>query len=411
MEARRSVDLSGLPVKYDGNIDWVHSIGKTIPFTYEEISGDALITEYHYPVVTLVYGDNAIQVKTYILRHNGNWNAAKLAGRENGKVIWNYEIGQVLESQNNGKLLITDRFVQTHYPTKNGRQYTNHIKCYKYHCMLCGYDGEAKAAMLVSKQQGCPVCSGREVMRGVNDMWTTNPHIAKLLLNPKDGYTHSRYSSAYLYWKCPSCGNPVYHKSVSNVFKHGLVCKLCSDHISYPNKFISSLLQVLSIVYISEHSFPWSKNPEDPISKTKVYDFYLPDYNLILEAHGIQHYQENGLSKKRSLEEEQANDECKKRLALQNGYNFMAIDCRVSDPNFIFTNLIKEGFFCAIGIDPAAVCLQDVSSLAEKSYVVECYHMWKSGKSIEDLMAFFHKSKSTIQNYIKRYEKISNKEE
>ena len=411
MEAKRSVDLSGLPLKSDGNIDWVNSVGLHIPFTYEEVFGDALITDYHYPTVTLTYGSNTIKVKTYNLRYNKCWGAAKLAGRESGQVIWNYEIGDILEDQNNGKLLITDRFVKTRFPTKNGKKYTNHIKRYRYRCLICGYDGECTAAMLISKKQGCPVCSGREVMRGVNDMWTINPRIAKLLLNPEDGYTHAGNCNVYLDWKCPSCGNAVRHKSVHNVCSHGLVCKLCSDHISYPNKFISSLLTKMNVKYISECSFPWSKNLEDAISKTKVYDFYLPDYRLIIEANGIQHYQENNLLRNRTLEDEQKNDEIKKELALQNGYKFLAIDCRVSDPSFIFSQMINEGFFDIVCINPMSVCLQDVASAAEKSYVVECYRMWESGKSIEELMAHFHKCKPTIQNYIKRYEKMLNKEE
>ena len=37
-------------------------------------------------------------------------------------------------------------------------------------------------------KSGCPVCTNRVIVRGINDLWTTHPHIAKLLTNQNEGY-------------------------------------------------------------------------------------------------------------------------------------------------------------------------------------------------------------------------------
>lgn len=49
----------------------------------------------------------------------------------------------------------------------------------------------------------CPVCSGRQVVRGINDLWTTHPELACRLLNKEDGHKYSFGSNRILKWKCP----------------------------------------------------------------------------------------------------------------------------------------------------------------------------------------------------------------
>lgn len=50
-------------------------------------------------------------------------------------------------------------------------------------------------AVNVLNRGSCPVCSGRMVLVGYNDLWTVRPDVAKLLKNPEDGYKYTEYSN------------------------------------------------------------------------------------------------------------------------------------------------------------------------------------------------------------------------
>lgn len=108
------------------------------------------------------------------------------------------------------------------------------------------------------------------VVKGKNDLWTTHPEIAKLLLNEDDGYTLSKESHKKADFKCPNCGVVIRNKHVKAVVKYGLKCPNCSDGISYPEKFVSCLLDFLNVAYIRDAAAHWSGD--------KRYDFYIEKY-------------------------------------------------------------------------------------------------------------------------------------
>lgn len=93
---------------------------------------------------------------------------------------------------------------------------------------------------------GCPFCAGNAVLKGYNDLWTTNPEVASMLKNPDDGYRLSKGSHQKTDWICPECGMPK-NTSPKQVMSYGLACSRCSDGISYPNRLIVALLSQLSI--------------------------------------------------------------------------------------------------------------------------------------------------------------------
>ena len=129
--------------------------------------------------------------------------------------------------------------------------------------------------------------------------------VVEHLKKGKDNTRHYRI-------KCLDCYNE-YNRSEGHLKERGVKCPCCGDGVSYPNKFITSLLLQLKCSFKREHIF-------DEI-KDKRYDFYIHDSNSIVEVHGKQHYNENGFGKYggRTLDEEQSNDELKKELALSIG--------------------------------------------------------------------------------------------
>lgn len=56
-------------------------------------------------------------------------------------------------------------------------------KFYNYTCKICTYRDE-RAESEFKQGKRCPVCAGKKVLIGYNDLWTTHPEVAKLLKDP-----------------------------------------------------------------------------------------------------------------------------------------------------------------------------------------------------------------------------------
>ena len=71
-------------------------------------------------------------------------------------------------------------------------------------CLVCGHEWKVFPSSLTGKKHsGCPMCNGGTdtVVVGKNDMWTTNPELAKLLADPNDGYKYTQRTSKKVKWK------------------------------------------------------------------------------------------------------------------------------------------------------------------------------------------------------------------
>lgn len=258
---------------------------------------------------------------------------------------------------------------------------------------------EMRPRAIIDKQ-GCPYCSGNKLLIGYNDCWTTRPDIAIWLKNPEDGYSHFCQSHKNVYWICPNCKTEIY-KSFHQVASYGLACHVCGDGISYPEKIVMSILNQLGIDYLYNKSYSWSNK--------KQYDFYLYNYNTIIETHGEQHYShgfsciksKNKGEKKRTLREEQANDIYKKELALSNGINhYIELDCRKSELHYIKNSvLISElnNLFNLSNIDWIK-CESD----ARKTLYSDILNCWNEGiKNTVDIAQLLNLNRHTVQKYLK----------
>lgn len=134
----------------------------------------------------------------------------------------------------------------------------------------------------LKKGVGCPVCSKKKIVSGINDFATTHPTLMCYLKNKNDGHENFYGSAKKTIVKCPICG---YEKEMSfnALTEKGFSCPLCSDGISFGEKYVSSMLSQINIKYESQKTFEWAEN--------KRYDFYLQEHNMIIEVHGLQHYE------------------------------------------------------------------------------------------------------------------------
>ena len=225
--------------------------------------------------------------------------------------------------------------------------------------------------------QGCAVCRGLQVKRGVNDLATTHPHYVKYFVNINDTHTYTYSSSKKVKMKCIDCGHTKTMK-INTLAHQGFPCSLCSDGVSYPEKLMSSILTKLNIEFTKQMSYDNGEHR---------YDFYLCDYSAIIETHGRQHYEQTKRKGARTLEEEQENDRYKRELANKNGIlneNYHEIDCRYSTLEWCRPNIEQA---LSNYIDMSILTDEDWKQAdiqAQKSLKIEVCKYWNGGKEADN---------------------------
>ena len=73
-------------------------------------------------------------------------------------------------------------------------------------------DSDRKIKMQIEENSlkngnGCSCCYGRTVVKGINDISTTNPEMVKYFVNIEDAYTHTYCSNEKVLMRCPNCNN------------------------------------------------------------------------------------------------------------------------------------------------------------------------------------------------------------
>ena len=277
--------------------------------------------------------------------------------------------------------------------------YTGEWNCIKCKCKIDGYEWETIPYRLRKATVGCPVCLNQVVLLGINDMWTTNPELAKLLANPEDGYKYTQCSNKKVDWKCPNCGNIIKDRYINNIKNQGLHCNKCSDGISYPEKIMISVLNQLNVKFntqLNKSTFVWC-------TKYK-YDFYVPSINCIIETHGIQHYEQS--PRGRSLDEEQENDKFKEKLAKENGINnYIVIDARYSDLEYIKNNILNSKLSQVFDLSNINWKLCYEFTLTNLIKYVCC--IWNNiTHNILEIVKMTNLARNTITNYLKTGSKL-----
>ena len=192
---------------------------------------------------------------------------------------------------------------------------------------------------------------------------------------------------------CPNCGR---QKDISpnRLFRtHSLGC-ICSDGVSYPNKFIYALLNQLGVMYSPEHTFKWSDK--------KRYDVYISTLNCIIENHGEQHYYNSFTHlDSRTLEEEQTNDKYKLELALKNGIEqYIVLDCRESNVNWL-KNSILNSILSKI-FDLSEIDWVKCHEFACSNLINIAADLWNEGMGVYTIVKEMNISDNTVVRYLKQ---------
>jgi hypothetical protein len=262
---------------------------------------------------------------------NFKYNHSYIYNSNKQKIEFKVNIGTTFED-NDRNIVITDRKFE---PTIVGSGWTNNRKMYRYHCNKCGWnDGWIMESCLVNQKQGCSCCKGRTTVQGINDIATTHPHLIKYFVNKNEPYMHGKGNHKRTLMKCPNCG---YEKemTIKDMVAFGFSCNRCGDGVSYPNKFMFSLLSQLGVDFMCEYSPDWIK--------PKRYDFYIPSLNLIIEMDGgIGHGKKVYSNSKISPEECRLIDKLKDDLAFQNDIIIIRIDSCQSNKEYIKDKILNS---------------------------------------------------------------------
>ena len=132
----------------------------------------------------------------------------------------------------------------------------------------------------ISKKQGCPQCAillrKELITKTFQEMIIT----AKNIHQDRYTYIENSYSNGYSHMTiiCPIHGD---FKQTPNNHLQGHGCPSC---VFKNQSIVAEVLCTLNIKYLTEYKLSIGNK-----RKYKV-DFYLPDYNLIIEYNGEQHY-------------------------------------------------------------------------------------------------------------------------
>ena len=246
----------------------------------------------------------------------------------------------------------------------------------------------------------CNYCRGQHNIHYKDSLAYRYPNIAKMIaikengLTFEDCYNIAPYSNKKFYFKCLDC-NKISNKRLGKVISRGYSCDFCSDGLPITEKFMANILKQLDedfITQLNKLNFEWCGYFK--------YDFYLPKYNMIIETHGLQHYEDTTGTWNVSLFKTQMNDLFKYKCAKNHVDNYIVIDCRYSELEWMKENIIKElnGYFDLSNIDWELAWEESQNSLC-----IKAWELWNNGiQDIKEISKILKLSQKTITRYLKR---------
>jgi len=173
------------------------------------------------------------------------------------------------------------------HPTKNGSLTPFDVTCgnTKKVWWKCdkGHEWEANIASRNSGK-GCSICKG-QIPSNENNFLACSPKLCEewnYEKNDKKPEKYTPHSGLPVWWICKDCGyeweTPIHERSKGNG------CPQC--RMSKGEKRIKEILDLYNIYYIPQKTF----NGLIGLGYGNLsYDFYLPDYNLLIEYQGEMH--------------------------------------------------------------------------------------------------------------------------
>lgn len=149
-------------------------------------------------------------------------------------------------------------------------------------CAKCDFSWQSKIANRTILQRGCPCCANLIVVKGINDLATTNPNWVKEWypykntdITPNDVVAGSKRK---IWWLCPK--GHAYQSSLLHK-KHGTNCPVCysSRQTSFAEQCVYYYIKKLYPDAISRYKAEWLEKME--------LDIFIPSINYAIEYDGL----------------------------------------------------------------------------------------------------------------------------
>lgn len=269
-------------------------------------------------------------------------------------------------------------------------------------CLVCRHPWSPKWNSL-QQGHGCPKC--REINASIkfqiptdeNRFSNVRPDLVGYFKYSEDANNCAINSGIAKEMICIHCG---LEKMVEpqTLNKYGFACSQCSDGISMPEKFVFGLLKSSNIEFDAQKIFEWAKD--------KRYDFYIPSLNIIIEAHGDQHYRKTNFNGSTTLKEQKENDIEKHNLARSNGItdgNYIVIDCRYSTPEWLEKN--AEDSLKHL-IDFKSIDFDIIYKYCTRSIVATTWALYNQGLTLDEISQELKRNRYTVIKDLKFGTKI-----
>lgn len=344
--------------------DWKNSIGCMITCINDKTneSIEAPIVRYENRIIYVLVYKKEIPVSTI---HIENCKCGKIFRTYTPE--YKYEVGDI----------IGNRKIIKRYKAKS------QMKFYEWKCIDCGHIGniqEQKMSDFENNNHRCPI--------PFTDSWM----IPYFQGRYKEAMKYTKYSNKKIYPVCPICHN-ISRKAVAikNIaYTHSIGC-ICTDNISYPEKFFYNFLEQIGI------DFEWQYIIE---GNNRLYDFYIPSLNMICEVHGEQHYTENNFG--RSLDREQLNDIQKEEYAMLQGYKYCIIDARKSKMEWMKENIISSSIYLELNCPKIDWLKCERAATGSIIYDVCKYINENPDCKYDKVAEYFHITENRVKEYSKR---------
>lgn len=197
-----------------------------------------------------------------------------------------------LEQGVNDLATVNPTLAEEWHPTKNGKLAPHTIKASSrkkvWWLGKCGHEfdqiiGDRNAG------NGCPTCSGRVLLAGLNDLATINLDLAKDWHSTKNGKLTPQDVRAnegrLVWWQCPVKKHHVWQAMVSSR-NNGALCPHCPHKTSVAEDTVREYIESLNYEVLASY--------RDILPGRKEIDIYIPSLKVGVEFNGVYWHSEGG---------------------------------------------------------------------------------------------------------------------
>lgn len=383
-----------------GKINWEESIGIEVPYFIcvgkgelkQEYKGELKIRDYKDHKLYFEGVEKGVKTSDFIQGVITKILNIEFRRPDPPK----FKIDDTIKDKKRDLTIIYRKYISIGEITPNGNVSTLSGWWYKVRCNKDGYEHWKYSSDL--KTRGCPCCSNKIPVSGINTIWDTHRYlVADFGLDEEFAKTHTICTAKKGEFTCKYCGN-IKSLLPSQVFYTNSISCICGDGISYPEKLGYGVFSQLPYRFERQYS-------PDYFNREKS-DFYFPDLNLVVEIDGELGH-EGGKAfdgNEETLKERIEVDKWKTEQHGKRGIKTIRIDCFESNLKYIKNNILNSelvNYFDFSNIDWIKA-----EEFALKNIIKEvCDYFNKyEGTTTKDLLEVFPqiKGRNTIYRYLKK---------